>query len=134
MGERPMHGNATQTIFSNAQNLRKELTEAEEIVWNMLRNRKLENLKFRRQHPIDYFVLDFYCHELKLAVELDGEIHEKGENKVYDKNRTTRLRDLGITVLRFTNSEAKQNQKFIKDAILAHSRNFPPLPWERGQG
>ena len=72
MGERPMHGNAAQSIFSNARNLRKELTEVEEIMWSVLKNRRLGNLKFRRQHPIDSFILDFYCHEVRLAIDLDG--------------------------------------------------------------
>lgn len=134
MGERPMHENAAQTIFSNAQTLRKELTKAEAILWKALRGRRLENLKFRRQHPMGSFILDFYCHEIKLAIELDGKIHNLAENKEYDIARTNRLNDMGITVLRFTNDEVKLRLKFVKERILLHSMNFPPLPRVRGRG
>jgi very-short-patch-repair endonuclease len=68
-----------------ARNLRKEATSEEKKVWNALRNRKVLNLKFRRQHVIEGFVVDFYCHELRLAIEIDGKIHKR--QKEYDELR-----------------------------------------------
>ncbi len=81
------------------------MTESEKILWNKLSNRRLNNLKFRRQHPIGKFILDFYCHELKLAVEVDGCIHEHNEAIERDKGRTYMLTEWGITIIRFTNEE-----------------------------
>ena len=76
------------------------------MLWEHLRNRKLNGLKFRRQHPLNNFVADFYCHEAKLAIELDGEVHDIEEQKDYDNGRTYELNELGITVIRFTNQQA----------------------------
>ena len=59
-------------ILKNARNLRKNLTDAEQLLWRLLRDRLFGNKKFRRQHPVGRYILDFYCHELKLAIEVDG--------------------------------------------------------------
>ena len=75
-------------IFSNAMELRRTMTEAEIILWNELRNKKLNGYKFRRQHPIKNYVADFYCHEARLVVEVDGEIHKDESTKEYDEKRT----------------------------------------------
>jgi very-short-patch-repair endonuclease len=71
-----------------------------------VRNRQLKGKKFRRQHAIDKFIPDFYCHECKLAIELDGGIHDLNENRQYDAARTNTLNELQISVLRFKNEEA----------------------------
>jgi len=86
--------------MTKARYLRKEETEAEKILWEEIRNNKL-GVKFRRQHPIDKFIIDFYAPKIKLAIELDGEIHK--ENKEYDKMRTEYLNSKNIKVLRFWN-------------------------------
>jgi len=91
--------------------LRKEITIAEKLLWNKLRNKQLEGLKFRRQHPIDIFIADFYCHEKKLIVEVDGEIHKY--QKEYDEGRTSELEAYGVTVIRFTNDEVINNIKQV---------------------
>ena len=106
---------ASETIKSRAKLLRKETTVAEKILWNKLRNRQLEGLKFRRQHPIDIFIADFYCHENKLVVEVDGKIHDY--QKEYDEGRTAELERLGITVIRFSNEEVKNNIKLVTRRI-----------------
>jgi very-short-patch-repair endonuclease len=93
--------------------LRKNQTPSENILWQVLRNRKLDGIKFVRQFPIifeyqgrkRFFVADFYCHEAKLVIELDGEIHEK--QVAYDENRTFVINQLGIKVLRIKNEELK---------------------------
>jgi very-short-patch-repair endonuclease len=74
-------------------------------------------LKFRRQHPIDKFVLDFYCHERKLAVELDGSIHDLKVNKDYDEARTAMLGGLGIYTLRFRNDDVVINIENVLQQI-----------------
>lgn len=100
-----LHNNANPSTYENAHYLRQVKTEAEEKLWQSLRNRKLMNLKFRRQHPFGNYVLDFYCHEIKLCIEADGSIHNEKDIKEYDIERTKVLNENGITVLRFTNKE-----------------------------
>ncbi len=100
---------AKREIFENARELRKNETEAEKILWNVLRSRRCEGLKFRRQHPASQFILDFYCHEYFLGIEVDGSIHENEDAKQYDQNRAVELEDLGITILRFRNEDVLNN-------------------------
>jgi very-short-patch-repair endonuclease len=101
--ERNMFYGARSSIFIKAKELRKHMTDAEELLWNELKHRKLFKSKFRRQHPIDIFIVDFYCHELKLVIEVDGEIHLEKEVAEYDDGRTFDLEKHGIRILRFTN-------------------------------
>ena len=91
--------------FKNAKFLRNSMTEAENKLWNELRDRRLDGYKFRRQHPIKRFIADFYCHEARLVVEIDGEIHNGDCNKEYDEGRTYELTEYNIRVIRFTNWE-----------------------------
>lgn len=86
-----------------ARTLRKEQTKSEKIVWELLRKRKFCNCKFRRQHVIEGFVLDFYCHELKLGVEVDGSVHNN--RKEYDRLRQEIIESEGISIIRFSNKE-----------------------------
>ena len=80
-----------------------------------LRNRNLSGLKFRRQHPIDIFIIDFYCHEKKLVIEVDGEIHKF--RKTYDEARTAELERFGIKVIRFTNDQVENDTKEVLKQI-----------------
>ena len=96
---------AKREIFENAKELRKSQTEAEKALWEVLRSRRYDGLKFRRQHPVNQFILDFYCHEYLLGIEVDGSVHESDEAKEYDRNRTAVLEDLGLTIIRFKNEE-----------------------------
>jgi phosphoribosylformimino-5-aminoimidazole carboxamide ribotide isomerase len=93
---------ASHLIFQKAEELRNNATEAEELLWNYLKGGQL-GVKFRRQHPAWMYVLDFYCHELQLAIELDGSIHALEEVKKNDALREAHLKELGITILRFDN-------------------------------
>ena len=81
--------------------LRNHLTPAEATLWKFLKSKQVNNLKFRRQHSVDHYILDFYCPELKLAIELDGDFHFY--NQESDIKRDQYLRNLGITILRFEN-------------------------------
>src|SRR4051794_18415938 len=88
-----------------ARGLRKAQTSAEVMLWAALRNRRLADLKFRRQVALDRYVLDFYCHEHQLVVELDGEIHEEPRQRDHDQSRDTFLTSRGLQILRFANRE-----------------------------
>jgi very-short-patch-repair endonuclease len=114
--------NASPDAFEKGRALRQRTTDAEEKLWLALRNRKLGGLKFRRQHPFVEYILDFFCNELSLAVEVDGDYHLTQEQKAYDENRTGFLVDCGLTVIRFTNAQVMNelNQVLIK--ILNHKK------------
>jgi len=96
-------------ILSNARKLRIQLTDAEQLLWSLLRDRRFFGVKFRRQHPHDTYILDFYCHSARLAVELDGGGHGEISQKVYDNERTKVLENEGIRILRFWNHEVLNN-------------------------
>ena len=116
-----MFYNAKPKIFENAKELRNNLTEAEKILWERLKNNQL-GVRFKCQHPIDIFIADFYCHKHKLVIEIDGEIHEF--QKEYDKGRTAELEKYDLRIIRFSNEEIVQNIDVvihkIKEAI-----NYP---------
>jgi len=86
-----------------ARSMRHEMTEAEKILWEYVRNKKLSGLKFKRQYPIGRYVADFFCYEKKLIIEIDGSIHESREE--YDKNRDEYLTASGYEILRIKNDE-----------------------------
>ncbi|WP_291861817.1 endonuclease domain-containing protein [Marinilabilia sp.] len=100
-----MFFNAKPHIFEKAKGLRKNMTPAELKLWEYIKDNQILGLRFRRQHPIDIFIADFYCHKIKLVVEIDGEIHNNKENCDYDENRTAEMQRYGIIVIRFTNEE-----------------------------
>jgi len=113
-----------------AIDLRKRETPAEKLLWWALRNRNLADLKFRRQHPIDRYILDFYCHEWQLAIELDGLHHFSPERRAYDAVRTRYLEGAGIRIIRFTNTQVNMDLPRVLQRILL----FSPLPRGEGQG
>lgn len=105
---------APSSSFLKAQALRKNETEAEKILWERLRNNQLKGYKFRRQHPISLFIADFYCHQLKLIIEIDGEYHHLPEQIEKDLERTQILESNGLQLIRFTNEEVQEN---LEDVI-----------------
>jgi very-short-patch-repair endonuclease len=107
--EYPMYFGATPEIFKLAKELRKMETEAEKLLWARLHKNQLLGLQFRRQHPINRFIADFYCPKIKLIIEVDGNIHELPENEAHDIGRSEILNDFGITVTRFTNEQIIEN-------------------------
>lgn len=110
---------APQSSFLKAQFLRKNETESEKILWGKLRNNQVKGYKFRRQHPIGLYIADFYCHKLKLIIEVDGEYHNLPEQIEKDKERTQILESNGLKVIRFTNHEIHKNvDKVISEIIL----------------
>jgi cyclase len=101
-----MFSGADKLLFERAAKLRRQQTSAEEILWNYLRTKPL-GFKFRRQHPFSVYILDFYCHELKLAIEVDGSIHNIEEVKENDEIRQKQLEQNCINFLRFSNDEIR---------------------------
>ncbi|MBI5729704.1 MAG: DUF559 domain-containing protein [Ignavibacteriales bacterium] len=95
--------------------LRANMTYCEKIVWMYLRKRQMKE-RFLRQYSVDNYVIDFYCPKLKLAVEIDGDVHEHEDQKVYDKERQKYLEDFGIGFIRITNEEllGNPNKSFEK--------------------
>ena len=90
-------------LLKFARDLRRAQTDAERLIWYLIRNRRIFNAKFRRQHPIGKYIIDFYCHEHKLAIELDGSQHFETLVQVKDLERSEYLYNLGISILRFDN-------------------------------
>src|SRR5438874_3505827 len=90
-----------------ARELRRVSTPAERRLWECLRDRRLHGLKFRRQQPLYGYIVDFYCAERRLVVELDGAVHQDPEQQSYDEYRTRQLHERGLTVLRFRNGEVE---------------------------
>ena len=112
-----MFYNARPIIFERAKVMRENMTQAEKVVWELLKEKKMVGLRFKAQHPIDIFIADFYCHALKLVIEIDGEIHKSKDQKEYDIGREAELEHWGIKVIRFTNEEVKKNIEHVKKEI-----------------
>ena len=104
-------------LLQRCRELRRGGTDAESLLWQFLRSRQLAGAKFRRQHPLRGYILDFYCHEARLAVELDGAGHAEPEQAASDAERTRILRAEGIRVLRFWNNEVLQRTEGVLEAI-----------------
>lgn len=126
--ERTMFYGASPNTFDKARLLRNNMTEAEKILWEKLKDRNVFKARFRRQHPIGIFIVDFYCHENKLAVEIDGEIHLKNEVIEYDDGRSHDIEKFGVKILRFTNNEVFTDlNKVIEDILKCVEDIEPPL-------
>ncbi len=104
-------------MIMQVRDLRKKQTEAENVFWDLVRNKKLLGLKFRRQHQIGHYIVDFYCDSEKLIIELDGEIHNSPEQKKKDETRDKYLRSLGNKILRFNNTELFDNTESVLKKI-----------------
>jgi very-short-patch-repair endonuclease len=98
---------ADQTTNDLAKELRRKMTPSEKLLWQRLRNHKISGLKFRRQHPIRWYIADFYCHEARLVIEVDGPIHQNADRAEHDRQRDGVMEELGIKVLRFSNNQVR---------------------------
>ena len=101
--DKTMYFGAKPVTLETARLLRKNMTFPEKILWEQLKGKNILGLRFRRQHPIDIFIADFYCHKAKLVIEIDGEIHE--DQVEYDEGRAAEIEKYGIMIIRFTNAE-----------------------------
>ena len=116
-------GRETRTdLVTFARQRRRDNTDAEALLWSMLRGRRMNGRKFRREEPCDPYVLDFFCRELCLVVEIDGGQHNSAEGKEADRVRTAFLNGLGYRVLRFTNREVLTETSAVLDAIWRATR------------
>jgi very-short-patch-repair endonuclease len=132
--EYPMYFGAKPSLFRLAKKLRKTETEAEKILWSKLNRNQIFDLQFRRQHPINIFIADFYCVRIKLIIEDDGSIHEIIENQEHDEGRSHILNDFGITVIRFTNEQILEEIdstvaqiKMVAQKLLGEVKLSPPI-------
>ena len=125
--KRDMYYGANSGTIRAASILRKNATLAEKILWKKLRDRKLFTVKFRRQHPVDIFIVDFYCHEIRLAIEIDGEIHDSEAAKEYDLSRQSLLENLGLKIIRFSNHEVLFEMDFVLSRIYGTITKLTPL-------
>lgn len=112
-----MSKGAPAMSYSKAQKLRHQMTEAETMFWQSVRQNKFNGLKFRRQHPVSIYILDFYCHQYKLGVELDGGYHTNPKQMELDVQRDRNLMDQGLRILRFSNEHVLKNVKEVLEKI-----------------
>ncbi len=104
------------------------MTPAEIRLWQALKHRQIENLKFRRQHSIGFFIVDFYCPSAKLVVELDGSAHDSETAWQRDEGRTAYLVNLGLHVIRFENREVMENMEGVLSEIRQRARAWQEKP------
>jgi len=123
---------ALPILFVLAKKLRDNQTEAELFLWSQLANLNYLKVRFKRQHPVLYFIADFYCHKAKLIIEVDGGYHDIPEQYQYDKEREHELEDLGLKVIRFTNEQVLFNientLKEIEKEVKKRTPKEPPTP------
>jgi very-short-patch-repair endonuclease len=115
LGEGKLIQESAMNLTNKARSLRKNKTDVEQLVWKYLRNRQLYNYKFRRQFPIEPYIVDFACLELKLIIELDGGQHANRIN--YDGQRCLFLEQRGFKVIRFWNNDVTENTEGVLEAI-----------------
>ena len=125
---KPFHSTPKQwrQLKPVARGMRHEPTPAEEALWQALRNRKVAGAKFRRQFTIDRFIVDFYCHQANLVIEIDGPTHES--QQAADAEREAILTRTGLKVLRFTNREVMGNVRLVLNQIRAALPKERPTP------
>ena len=104
-------------LMQKRKHLRNNFTGAEILLWTYLKQSQLKGIKFRRQQSIGNYIVDFYCPEKKLAIELDGDFHFDEEVQIYDQERTNFINKLGIKVLRFENQEVLYNLENVLKSI-----------------
>ena len=119
--ERRMFYDAKPETFERARNLRAKMTHEEKILWEKLNNNQL-GYRFKPQHPVDIYIADFYCHKLKLIIEVDGSSHDNKMER--DQNRTSELNNFGITVIRFSNQEVLNETEKVVTVIKSVIENL----------
>ncbi len=127
-----------EQLLTAARALRSTMTDAERLLWSCLRRKQLGGFRFRRQHPFEMYVLDFYCCEARVAIELDGGQHNEPEAKARDAIRTAFLAGQGIYELRFWNNEVFVDTEGVLQKIYAvvseRTQTPPPEPSPAGGG
>ena len=128
-------------MLQHARSLRSKQTDAEQLLWGLVRDRRFAGKKFRRQHPIGRYILDFYCHECRLAVELDGGQHDDEETRSRDDRRSRFLREQGVRVVRFWNHDVLLQTDSVLESLwdevhgdVGFSVPSPQTPLPAGEG
>jgi very-short-patch-repair endonuclease len=125
-------------LLDRARVLRRDTTDAEHLLWQLIRDRQIANVNFRRQHQFGPYILDFYCAHLKVVIEVDGSQHFSDVGKANDASRTAYLQRYGLTVLRFDNRqvlvETDAVLESILDAIEGDQDDPHPTPSPSGRG
>ena len=122
--------------LNRSREMRRDQTKAERLTWGILRDRQTHGLKFRRQVPIDEYIVDFYCDEMRIIMELDGDVHETPEQRAKDDRRGKRLRELGFTILRIPNGLAINDPDRLREMVrsLRPSPDASRVPLPKGEG
>jgi tRNA nucleotidyltransferase (CCA-adding enzyme) len=121
-----------RVLLERARELREAQTPVEQILWECIRDRRLDNFKFRRQHNIGRYIADFYCQKARLVIELDGEIHQEQPER--DRARDSWMSENNLTVLRFQNKQVLDDLEATLQSILLALRPSPPAPLPSGEG
>jgi very-short-patch-repair endonuclease len=125
--DKNMYFGANPDVMELAKSLRNTMTYHESFLWEKLKGKQIYGVRFRRQHAIDFYIVDFYCQEARLVIEVDGEIHN--DRIEYDDGRSAEMEKFGIKVIRFTNFEVENNiGKVIKriETIVKERIESPP--------
>ena len=130
-GNASAHRAVRPMLRMRAKTLRREMTEAEQRLWNALRAHRLEGLSFRRQVPFGAFIADFVCHERRIVIEVDGGQHADSKRDLW---RDRRFNAKGYRVLRFWNTDVLQNLSGVLQTIVEATRDHTPLPSPPPQG
>lgn len=115
-------------LLQYARNMRHQPTDTEHVLWQFLRARRMGGFKFRRQHPFKHYILDFYCLEARLAIELDGGQHNESSQLEYDQKRTLLIEQHGIRLLRYWNNQVLQVLDDVLENIWLHLHTIPLTP------
>jgi very-short-patch-repair endonuclease len=115
--QRPFIYEASPEIIKRAAILRANTTPAEDALWKKINRSQLYDLRFKRQHPIGKFIVDFYCSKLSLVIEVDGDVHDLPDVAERDEGREIELKKYGLRVLRFTNEEVLNNIDSVVESI-----------------
>ena len=132
--DKTMYFKATPEKMEIAKNLRNNMTPTEQLLWEKLKGKQICGLRFRRQHPIDLFIVDFYCHQVRLVIEVDGEIHD--QRAEYDDGRSAEMEKFGIKVIRFKNYDVENDIEKVLSKIesIVKKRLKSPLLSEVEEG
>ncbi|MEI6049735.1 MAG: DUF559 domain-containing protein [Bacteroidota bacterium] len=126
--DKTMYFKAKPDILEAARILRKNMTIPEKLLWEKLKGKQLCGLRFRRQHPIDMFIADFYCHKVRLVIEIDGDIHNQREE--YDDGRSAEMEKFDIKTIRFKNNEVENDiEKVVTDIKSIVIKRLESPPW-----
>jgi very-short-patch-repair endonuclease len=121
-------------LLERCRAFRRNGTDSERLLWRLLRARQLAGAKFRRQHQFGPYILDFYCHEARLAIEVDGSQHLTQLGQIEDADRTAYLAARGLRVMRFSNSEVLQETEAVARKIWEALADPHPNPLPEGEG